>query len=88
MKGHTDSRHNLGVLEAISGNWDLAVQHFMISAKMGCDQSLNYIKVLFLKGTATKAKYAEVLRGYQDAVEEMKNPSGRRPNDLDMESTL
>ena len=74
MKGHAECRHNLGVLEFTSGNWDLAVQHFMISAKMGYDLSLDSIKDLFLKGTATKAQYAEVLRGYQDAVEEMKSP--------------
>ena len=74
IKGHARSRHNLGVIEASSGNWELAVQHCMISAKMGYDLSLNFIKDLFLKGTATKAQYAEALRGYQDAVEEMKSP--------------
>ena len=74
MKGHARSRHNLGVIEATNGNWDLAVQHCMISAKMGYDLSLNFIKDSFQKGNATKAQYAEALRGYQDAVEEMKSP--------------
>ena len=31
-------------------------------------------KVMFMKGHATKAQYAEALKGYQDAVEEMKSP--------------
>ncbi|EJK55273.1 hypothetical protein THAOC_25010, partial [Thalassiosira oceanica] len=35
MKGNVLSRHNLGVVEHKNGNYDLAVQHWMISAKMG-----------------------------------------------------
>ena len=45
----------------------------MISAKMGDESSLNFIKKRFMDGNATKAQYAEALRGYGDAVEEMKN---------------
>ena len=73
LKGHVGSRHNLGGLEFYKGNYELAVQHFMISAKMGDEKSLNQIKEMFVKGHATKAQYAEALRGYGDAVEEMKS---------------
>ena len=73
MKGHTVSRHNLGGAEFINGNRELAVQHWMISAKMGYQDSLSDIKDMFMKGHATKAQYAEALRGYGDAVEEMKS---------------
>ena len=45
----------------------------MISAKMGDESSLNFIKKRFMDGNATKAQYAEALRGYGDAVEEMKS---------------
>ncbi|EJK54017.1 hypothetical protein THAOC_26434 [Thalassiosira oceanica] len=73
MKGDVESRHNLGADEFSNGNCELAVQHWMISAKMGYDVSLNAIKKMFLRGQATKAQYAEALRGYGDAVEEMKS---------------
>ncbi|EJK50833.1 hypothetical protein THAOC_30063 [Thalassiosira oceanica] len=74
MNGDVDSRHNLGAVEYINGNHLLAVQHCMISAKMGYERSLNAIKANFKKGHATKAQYAEALLGYRDAVEEMKSP--------------
>ena len=73
MKGHVESRHNLGGSEYNNGNYKLAVQHWMISAKMGYEDSLDSIKDRFMKGHATKAQYAEALRGYGDAVEEMKS---------------
>ncbi|EJK46750.1 hypothetical protein THAOC_34566, partial [Thalassiosira oceanica] len=73
MKGDADSRHNLGALEDDSGNYNLAVQHWMISAKMGIEKSVNAIKDTFMGGRATKAQYAEALRGYGDATEEMKS---------------
>ena len=74
MKGHVESRHNLGVVEYENGNYDLALQHFMISSKMGYEKSLNVVKDMFRGGLATKAQYAEALRGYGDAMEEMKSP--------------
>ncbi|EJK70323.1 hypothetical protein THAOC_08321 [Thalassiosira oceanica] len=73
MKGHVLSRHRLGVAEFENGNCELAVQHFMISAKMGLEKSLNNIKQMFMRGQATKAQYAEALRGYGDAAEEIKS---------------
>ena len=73
MEGHVESRHNLGVVEFHNGNYKLAVQHWMISAKMGDDDSLNFIRRMFMKDQASKAQYAEALRGYGDALEEMKS---------------
>ena len=46
----------------------------MVSAKMGFEISLNNIKGTFMEGLATKAQYAEALRGYQEALEETKSP--------------
>ncbi|EJK55936.1 hypothetical protein THAOC_24269, partial [Thalassiosira oceanica] len=74
IHGHPESRFMLGFHENDVGNHDLAVQHWMISANMGCEKSLNGIKDIFMKGHATKAQYAEVLRGYQNALEETKSP--------------
>ena len=45
----------------------------MISAKLGSKLSVEHIKDYFMKGRATKEQYAEALKGYQDAVEEMKS---------------
>ncbi|EJK56409.1 hypothetical protein THAOC_23704 [Thalassiosira oceanica] len=74
MKGDVLSRHNLGHAEYKNGNHQIAVQHWMISTKMGYEKSLHSIKNMFKLGHATKAQYAEALLGYQDAVEEMKSP--------------
>ncbi|EJK77989.1 hypothetical protein THAOC_00137 [Thalassiosira oceanica] len=73
MKGHVHSRHCLGVFEFNEGNCELAVQHSIISAKMGDEGSLVNIKIMFMAGHATKVQYAEALRGYGDAVREMKS---------------
>ncbi|EJK63666.1 hypothetical protein THAOC_15663 [Thalassiosira oceanica] len=40
---------------------------------MGDNDSIEMIKMMFTGGEATKAQYAEALKGYQDAVEETKN---------------
>ncbi|EJK69063.1 hypothetical protein THAOC_09719 [Thalassiosira oceanica] len=74
MKGHGLSRHKLGVAEFNNKNYDLAVQHWMIAAKMGFEHSLNAIKEMFKGSLATKAQYTEALLGYRDAVEETKSP--------------
>ncbi|EJK71982.1 hypothetical protein THAOC_06528 [Thalassiosira oceanica] len=73
MKGDVGSRHNLGIAEFNNGNDELAVGHWMISAKMGYEDSLNEIKEMFTEGLATKEQYAEALRGYQEAMAEMKS---------------
>ena len=79
VKGHAGSRHLLGCIEKDD---NLAVQHFMISAKMGDEMSLNDIKDMFKEGHATKAQYAEALLGYRDAVEEMKSPQREKAKRL------
>ena len=85
MKGHVLSRNNLGVVEnIINKNCELAVRHWMISVKMGDEKSLDDIKDMFMKGHATKAQYAEALRGYQDAIEKMKSPQREEAKRLGM----
>ena len=78
-----ESRYNLGCYEyEAERNYDRAAKHFLISAKMGHKNSLENIKSLFVRGLATKAQYAEALRGYQDAVEEMKSNERDEVRDL------
>ena len=74
MQGHAESRYFLGMDEYIKKNYDRAVPHLLISAKMGYEKSLDAIKATFHGGQATKAQYAEALKGYQEAVQEMKSP--------------
>ena len=74
MCGDVFARFSLGLFESHARNFDLALQHWLISAKLGEQNSLNKVKNLFVKGLATKADYAAALRGYQNAVEEMSSP--------------
>ena len=71
MCGHVSARYNLGHLDYDAGNYDLPLQHWLITAKLGHGKSLNKVKTSFMKGLAAKADYAAALRGYQNAVEEM-----------------
>ena len=80
--GHSMARHNLGWLEYNNGNYDRAVRHLLISAKMGYTNSLEGIKNLFTRGNATKTQFAEALKGYQDAMEEMKSPDREEAESL------
>ncbi|EJK57354.1 hypothetical protein THAOC_22611, partial [Thalassiosira oceanica] len=73
MREHDGSSYNLGWLEGKKGNHDRAVRHFLISTKMGVVDSVESMKRAFMEGIATKEQYAEALKGYQDAVEEMKS---------------
>ena len=73
MQGHVQSRNNLGCYEGNKGNHGRAVRHLLISAKMGNEESVEAIKAMFMAGLATKEQYAEALKGYQDAVEDMKS---------------
>jgi len=74
IRGEFNARFILGCEELVAGSYDLALQHFMISANMGHDSSLKKIKEMIMFGIATKADYAEALRGHQSAVEEMQSP--------------
>ena len=74
IRGHVKARFNLGCEEYNAGNYDLALRHFLIAAQLGLADSLNIVKEMFMHGLATKADYAEALRGYQSAAEEMRSP--------------
>ena len=85
MKGHAHSRHNLWAIGYNKENYEVALQHLMISARVGFKTSLDCIKEMFKDGHATKAQYAEALRGYQHAVQEMKSPQREEAKTLGMQ---
>jgi tetratricopeptide (TPR) repeat protein len=71
--GHTSARGLLAAHEIENGRSERAVKHCIINANLGCDESLKYIKMLFVQGVASKEEYAAALRGYQAAVNETKS---------------
>ena len=71
MRGHIAARFNLGVLEYEEGHLNLAIQHFLISAKMGHEASMINIKELFAQGFATENTCTEALLGYKASTEKM-----------------
>ena len=73
MKGCMYSRHKLGRNEAIIGNFERAVKHYLIAVQNGCDDSLKMIKELYSNGHATKEDYTTALRLYQEYLGEIKS---------------
>ncbi|EJK52683.1 hypothetical protein THAOC_28012 [Thalassiosira oceanica] len=86
MSGHVPARYNLGCWEYKAGNFDLALQHWMISAKLGEEDSLNKVKTFFMAGLATKNDYASALRGHQSAIEEMSSPDRDEVKNIEKKS--
>ena len=87
MCGHVSARFNLGCNEfTVGGNYDLALQHWVIAAQLGDHNALNMVKDLFMDGLATKADYAEALRGYQSAIEELQSPQRKEAAALELDA--
>ena len=74
MMGNETARHNLGSMEARTGNMDRAFKHFMIAVRSGDDDSLNKIKQLYTIGQASKDDYTKALQAYQEYLGEIKSP--------------
>ena len=75
-RGNVENKHNLGADEAFIKEGkrrpcSAALHHF---SQNGLQTFTDMIKGMFAHGQAAKAQYAEALKGYQDAVEEMKSP--------------
>ena len=85
--GDVSSRFNLGQMECEAGNCDIALQHFLISAKLGHEKSLNAVKLFFKNGFATKADYAGALREYQGAIEKMSSPDRDEAKEIQLDLT-
>ena len=48
--GHAEARHNLAVYETKNGNFERAAKHLIIAANLGCEESLQRVKELFIGG--------------------------------------
>eukprot|EP00984_Skeletonema_dohrnii_P005823 scaffold2053_cov106-Skeletonema_dohrnii-CCMP3373.AAC.14 len=65
--------HNLGVKEWINGNIGKAAKHFIVSANLGCDLSLEKLKICYQEGGVSKEDFAAALRAHHAAVNAMKS---------------
>ena len=80
MNGSARARHNLGVLEAQTGNYQRALKHFTLAARAGYKQSLDVVKTGFMNGIVAKNEYAQALRAYQKSKDEMKSEARDKVN--------
>ena len=55
IQGHVESRYSLGCYEGEKGNYDRAVRHWLISAKMGTRIQLKLSRRCLCKGTQRKS---------------------------------
>jgi len=73
IKGFVEARYNLGCREALDGNVEQAIKHWLIAARAGDETSLYNVKAGFTKGIVTKDEYASTLRAYHERQKEMKS---------------
>ena len=71
--GCVDSRFNLGKIEFLRGNKDLAFRHWWISAAAGCDDSIECIMYGCKEGLVAEAEYAAAKNDHQKAKDEMRS---------------
>jgi tetratricopeptide (TPR) repeat protein len=73
ISGHPEARNNLAIIEQRRGRIDRAMQHWIITAKLGLDAGLGAVKKGFAHGVVSKEDYEAALRGHQDAVDATKS---------------
>ena len=72
--GHPEARHNLGCVEWEDGQYDRAAKHFIIAAKLGCNNSLKHAERLYIAGHVSEEEFAALLRGHKAAIDATKSP--------------
>ena len=73
IEGNVVARYNLGGSEKNAGNYDRALQHYMIAVRGGDTRPVKYIQEMYMNGHATKDDYANALRSHQAYVNEIKS---------------
>lgn len=84
--GHVKARHMLGLMEHDAGNERLALKHWLMSAAMGYDNSLENVGIGFKVGKVTKKEYANALRAHQRSLAEMKSEERDRYDQMQLGS--
>ena len=73
MGGNVKARHELGNFEKDEGNMNRAMKHWMISATVGCDESLKENQKGYINGQVTKDDFEKALRSHKEANDEVKS---------------
>ncbi len=71
--GHPYARHNLAVIEGRNGNTERSVQHFIIAANLGDEDSMKELWRQYSEGNISKEDLDATLRTHHAAVNEMKS---------------
>eukprot|EP00984_Skeletonema_dohrnii_P015736 scaffold6862_cov92-Skeletonema_dohrnii-CCMP3373.AAC.2 len=74
IAGHPDARYNLAIKEGRNKRFDRAVKHFIISANLGHDGSIQALKECYKDGLVSKEDFAAALRVHQAAEDATKSP--------------
>jgi len=80
--GHPSARYTLGLYEARQFRFDRATKHWIISANLGCDESMDMIREFYSKGAASKEDFAAALRAHQASVDATKSPQRERADEV------
>ena len=73
IRGHPSARYNLGYYEEDNGNIERSVKHFIISSKLGHDNSMKSLWRLYFAGNITKEDLDATLRTHQAAIDATKS---------------
>ncbi|EJK75753.1 hypothetical protein THAOC_02514 [Thalassiosira oceanica] len=79
MYGHVDARHNLGCEEYYAGNYELALQHFLVSAKLGDDHSLAMVKKNSWAVSQPRLTMLQLFAGIRTPSKKCRVPTGTKP---------
>jgi len=72
--GNPKARHYLGHYEYSHGNRDRAMEHWIIAAKQGYDESMKTVNEYFSRGVVPLGIYMNTFRGYEAAINATKSP--------------
>ena len=73
MGGHPYARYNLSYYEEVIGNIDRAVNHLIIAAKLGYEESMKELWKYYSAGHITKETLDSTLRSHQSAIDATKS---------------
>ena len=72
--GHPSARYNLGNYEWVHGDREMAMKHYMISASLGCNDTIKWLVQAFKMEKISKDDLTAALRVHQTAVNATKSP--------------
>jgi TPR repeat protein len=73
ISGHEESRYNLGIMEAYSGNMERAIKHWKISASAGHYYAMNELRILFERGSVNRETIDSTLAAYNNSCVQMRS---------------